>query len=174
MRSLSRKNRRRAPRLGQSLLEFTFVGIPLMFILISIFEISRGMWMYHTLAHATKVGVRYAIVHGLNCVPPATNTCSVTIGNIAQQIKDAGVGLVEATTTLTFYSAGGNTTCTLSACLGNVTVFPPAGGNAPTQVITIEAITQFKSAIALFWPGSSPVTIGRVDLPARSSDRVVF
>ena len=174
MRTPSQQNRRRAFGRGQSLLEFTLVGIPLMFILISIFEISRGMWMYHTLAHATKVGVRYAIVHGQNCVAPAANTCGVTIGNIAQQIKDAGVGLDEATTTLTFYSAGGNTTCALSACLGNISPWPPAGGNAPTQVITIEAITPFKSAIALFWPGSSPVTIGRVDLPARSSDRVVF
>ena len=34
---------------GQSLVEFTLVGIPLIFVLISVFEISRGMWMYHTL-----------------------------------------------------------------------------------------------------------------------------
>jgi len=161
-------------RTGQSLIEFTFVGIPLMFVLISIFEISRGMWVYHTLAHATKVAARYSIVHGQNCVAPATNTCAVTIGNIAQIFKDAGVGLNEATTTMNFISQGGTTTCTLSACLGNSTQWPPAGGNAPTQVITIEAVTPFKSAIALFWPGASPVNVAAVDLPARASERVVF
>src|SRR5690242_13216787 len=49
---------------GQSLVEFTFVGIPMIFVLIGTFEISRGMWMYHTLAHAVRDGVRYASVHG--------------------------------------------------------------------------------------------------------------
>ena len=52
---------------GQSLIEFTFVGIPVIFTLICIFEISRGMWIYGTLNHAVKEGVRYAIVHGINC-----------------------------------------------------------------------------------------------------------
>ena len=36
---------------GTTLLEFTLVGIPLIFLLISTVEISRGMWQYHTLAH---------------------------------------------------------------------------------------------------------------------------
>ena len=34
---------RRHRSLGQSLVEFTLVGIPIVFVLISIFEISRGM-----------------------------------------------------------------------------------------------------------------------------------
>lgn len=174
MRTPPSTNRRRSLRRGQSIIEFTFVGIPLMFVLISIFEMSRGMWMYHTLAHATKTAVRYSIVHGQNCVPPSTNTCSRTIGHIALEFKKAAVGIDEATTTMTFYTAASTTTCALNTCLGNPTVWPPAGGNAPGQILTIEAATPFRSAIALFWPGSSPVTIGRVNLPARSSDRVAY
>lgn len=168
------KGSRRLGRLGQSLIEFTFVGIPLMFVLISIFEISRGMWVYHTLAHATKTAARYSIVHGQNCVAPAANTCAVTIGTIAQQFQNAGVGLDLATTSINFIDNGGTVTCTLSACLGNSTTWPTASGNAPSQVITIEATTPFKSAIALFWPGATPVNVAAVVLPARASERVVF
>jgi len=168
-------NRRRSLRRGQSIIEFTFVGIPLMFVLISIFEMSRGMWMYHTLAHATKTAVRYSIVHGQNCGAPTGNTCSRTIGHIATEFKNAAVGIDEATTMLTFTSAAGTLAPqSLSSWLGNSTPWPPTGGNVPGQILTIEAVTPFRSAIALFWPGSSPVTIGRVNLPARSSDRVAY
>src|SRR5579871_5563504 len=83
--NLSPKNRLK--RSGQSLIEFTLVGIPLIFVLISVFEISRGMWIYHTLAYSVKNGVRYASVHGINCVGSATNSklqnpnnCTVNMG----------------------------------------------------------------------------------------------
>ena len=76
----SAKNRRK--RLGQSLVEFTFVGIPIIFILISVFEVSRGMWIYQTLAHSVKNGTRYASVHGINCVSTSfnSNNCTVNMG----------------------------------------------------------------------------------------------
>jgi Flp pilus assembly protein TadG len=43
---------------GTSLVEFTLVGIPMIFLLISTFEVARGMWEYHTLAYAVKEGTR--------------------------------------------------------------------------------------------------------------------
>src|SRR5689334_8095089 len=91
---------------GATTVEMTLVGIPIIFIMISIFEISRGMWMYHTAAHAANAGARYVIVHGVNCTAAATlgNTCTVTIANIAAKIKDSAVGLDPNTTTLTFTS----------------------------------------------------------------------
>jgi Flp pilus assembly protein TadG len=79
-------------RKGASFLEFTFVAIPLMFILISIFELSRGMWMYNTLSHALKESVRFAIVHGNSCAEPPNN-CTVTTAGICQQLLNAGPGL---------------------------------------------------------------------------------
>ena len=88
---------------GQSLIEFTFVGIPGMFTLIGIFEISRAMWIYSTLNHAAQEGVRYAIVHGEDCgnngnncqvnLGPATNNCNNTNSTIAEVIQCAGIGL---------------------------------------------------------------------------------
>jgi Flp pilus assembly protein TadG len=40
---------------GSAIVEFTLVAIPLIFIQISIVEICRGMWDYHSLAQAVKV-----------------------------------------------------------------------------------------------------------------------
>ena len=54
-------------RRGAVTLEFTLVGIPLLFTLISTVEMSRGMWMYQTQAYAISQGVRYLVVHGADC-----------------------------------------------------------------------------------------------------------
>ena len=53
-------------RLGNATIEFTLVEIPLLCVLISTFEMARGMWLYHTLAYAVKEGARYAAVRGQN------------------------------------------------------------------------------------------------------------
>ena len=172
-------------RRGQSLLEFTLVGIPIMFVLLSIFEISRGMWVYHTLAYSVRTGVRYAIVHGVNCVsnpPSVNNNCAKTITNIAQVIQDAGVGLDtgDSKTLLTFTDGAGiQTTCFLGGatnpCSGKATTWPPGpGGNSVGQRIQIDIVTPFRSAIALFWPGAHTVSFGVFNFPASSSDVIQF
>jgi Flp pilus assembly protein TadG len=74
---------------GSTLLEFVLVGIPLVFLLISTVEISRGMWHYHTLAHAVRRATRFAMVKGQGCTVGA-NTCVVTIARIAQEIRRPG------------------------------------------------------------------------------------
>src|SRR4051812_36013396 len=110
---MNKSSRNRERRLGQTLVEFTFVGIPIIFILISIFEVSRGMWIYHTLAYSVKVGIRYASVHGINCVNTTRNqnACRVNMGpasapsagtqaSIAYVIRQAAVGLDPKKTTV--------------------------------------------------------------------------
>ena len=68
---MSRSQRRR----GSSLVEFTFIGVPMLFAWISVIEMGRGMWNYHTLQYATKVTGEYVAVHGSTCgIPP--NACS--------------------------------------------------------------------------------------------------
>jgi hypothetical protein len=179
---------------GQSMLEFTFVGIPLMFVLISIFEISRGMWMYHTLAYSVKDGVRFAAVHGINCVNTTgsggtnPNSCTKTIADITQQINSAAVGVVANQTTLTFIAADNSQTkcdmsgtaitgtdCSKLSAVANI--WPPNGVgnfNGVGQRIRIDVNTTFGSALAMFWPGSSPVHFGKFNLGASSTDYVQF
>ena len=164
---------------GAALIEMTLVGIPIIFVLISIFEISRGMWIYQTMAHAVREGVRFATVHGYNCVndpPTITNNCGKTVADVAQVIQSNGVGLIPAATNLAFtapYPGGTTTTCTMSACPG--TIWPPTGGgNTIGTVIRIDISTPFNSALGMFWPGAGKVTFTTVNLGASSMDMIQY
>ena len=168
---------------GQSLVEFTLVGIPTIFILICIFEISRGMWIYNTLNHAAKEGIRYAIVHGQNCgintnsclvnLGPAQNKCNRTNSTVAEVIMCAGGGLDPVNTKVRFTSTlGPSAWYSLNAIPASQ--WPPPNGNLPGQVITIDMQTPFNTALAMFWPGSSPVSFASGILPASSSDQIQF
>jgi len=185
---------------GQSLIEFTFVGIPLIFVLISTFEISRGMWIYDTLAYAVKQGVRYATVHGANCSKngnmckvfpgPATNTCAadnnltaqgVATSNpsIAEVIRCAAPGLDPAKTMITLTSITGTVgPCSLETTGGNActsgAAWPGTGADDPGDIITIKITTPFNSAIGMFFPGSAPVSFMAGTLGAQSSDNVQY
>jgi len=176
----------RRARRGNAVIEFTLVGIPIIFVLISIFELARGIWIYHTLAHAIKEGTRYAVVHGNNCVA-APNTCAATIQMIAARIRDAGVGLEPGQLRLTFISSTRTIAeNTLTAYLANTQCWPihatcacgpaacDAGGSAGMD-LTITGTYPFQSAIVMFWPGAGGgINFGTYVLPAASTDRIQF
>jgi hypothetical protein len=186
-------------RRGNSIIEFTLVGIPLMFLLVSVFEMSRGMWLYHTLAHAVKEGTRFAIVRGNNC-NLAPNNCVVTVRDVSERIRRAAVGYVPRdleNVVLTSISGQDAVTgadiiarqvsCpTLEACLkpgspGN-TYWPanaPGGEDAAgadrLSRIDISATYRFQSALAMFWPGAgSGVNFGTFVLPASSREKIQY
>ena len=180
---------------GQALVEFTFVGIPILFVLISVFEVSRGMWIYHTMAHAVRDGVRYASVHGYNCtnngnncavtMGPVTNKCDGTNTSVAEVIRCSGVGLSDSTT-VSFYTLASSsstkvqtgTSCSLSTTANlcsSANTFPPPSCNAPRACrIEIDITTPFNSAIAMFWPGAVPVSFASGILGASSADVVQY
>lgn len=169
---------RRKSQRGATSVEMALVGIPILFTLVSIFEISRGMWVYHTMAAAIREGVRYATVHGVNCAT-APNTCGVTAQQVAAQIKNFGVGLDLTNTHLTFISGGAKdvTDVTLADCVagtgGACTAAWPVT-NATNTIIEIDGIVRFNSALAMFWPGSKVISFGQVWFPAQSSDVIQF
>ena len=167
---------RRQRQRGNAIIEFTLVGIPLIFALISIFEIARGMWIYHTLAYAVTEGTRYAAVHGVDCALPG-NSCGVAVSDIAKVIQYQGVGLLPDQLTLTFTPNKINSaiTCTLQSCLTNSTAWPPDYDNLPGMDVTISASYPFSSAIAMFWPGAGPgIVFPTFNLPATSKERIQF
>jgi hypothetical protein len=178
---------------GATTLEMAMVGIPLIFMLISVFEISRGMWMYHTAAYAVKNGVRFAIVHGIDCVNTADNPnkCPTTISAVATLIQQSGVGLDPAITLLTF--TPGTTTATptscylrsggsapygsFSACSTYTTTWPPDSAgvyNGFGKPIRIDIKTPFFTALTMFAPGSKPVSFALVNMAATSLDYIQF
>ena len=145
---------RRGRELGASTIEFTLIGIPMIFLLISTFEVARGMWSYETLAYGVKEGTRYASVHGQTCAT-APNTCTVTVGQVVQKVLDNSSGLLSSDMNLTLTSLSGATACRpASSCVGNGTVWPPAPDNALGKNIEIDATYPFQSAISMFWPGA--------------------
>lgn len=181
-------------RRGNTLIEFTLVGIPMIFVLISIFEIARGMWIYHTMAYAIKEGARYAIVHGNNCIYDPNN-CALRVSDVARRIQDTGVGLVPSQLQLRFESQtraipSSTTFDSLENLLANNTYWPTyakgatdpstgglmidAGANAGYD-LTITGVYPFRSALAMFWPGAGrPMQFGTFPLPAISTERIQF
>jgi Flp pilus assembly protein TadG len=170
--------RRRRSR-GNSLLEFTLVGIPIIFVLISIFQMACGMWLYQTLAFSVREGTRYAIVHGANCSRNG-NTYCVTVSGVASVISGAAQGLNPSQMTVTLTpSQGSAITDTLdnlmNASTYSTTTWPPASANAVGEPVTISVVYPFNSGISMFWPGLRPVNSqGRFYLPASSTDVIQF
>jgi len=165
----------REGRKGNAMVEFTLVGIPMIFILISVFEMARGMWVYHTLAYAVKEGTRYAIVHGENCtIDP--NDCEITVADVVERVRQAGTGLIPDELNLTLRSVAGDVVCNpITACLGDTSIWPPGGGaNSVGQQLSIIGTYPFRSALAMFWPGSRPVAFGVVNFPASSTEEIQF
>ncbi len=174
-----RRNRSR----GNSMIEFTFVGIPMIFILISTFEAARGMWVYNTLAHAVKEGTRYTVVRGsgfkASCVatsPADPSVCEVTVQKIAQAIQFSGAGLIP-TDVINVQIAidGAAISCgTLASCLTNATVLTDSMTAGST--LSISAQYHFTNAIAMFWPGGGPGInfTPFFNLPASSQDTIQY
>jgi len=164
-------------RRGQSLLEFTLVGIPLIFVLISIFEIARGMWMYHTLAYAVKEATRLAIVKGRDYIN--TGGTVVTVARIVQEIgpRGAGVGLDPSELNVTLSSEGAaDIPCNpITTCAANAAQWPTPGSNGRNRRVSIEASFPFRSALAMFWPGGGPAQVFGVKwFRAYSQDLIQF
>ena len=175
-----RRIQHRRGRRGAELLEFTFVGIPVIFILISIFEISRGMWNYHTLAEAVKTGTRFEAVRGQDVQGQTAcqsneETCGATVNAVVSTLVSASTGLPPAAWSATLSAGTASITCSpLSSCIGKTTTWAPSGNNAPGTTISISATYNFASALAMFWPGSRPVQFGTVTWRAFSQQTIQY
>ncbi len=156
------------------MLEFVLIGIAMIFMLICLFEISRGLWAYHTLAYAVREGTRYAAMHGIDCASP--NTCSVTIGNIVTYMKSAGGGFDGDNVTLTFTPQSGSATSdTMTNLAASTTSFPPSTAYATGNTVKISAKYKFKTILAMLWFGASPVNdSGTFYLTASSTELIQY
>jgi len=167
MRRMQDSRRRR----GNIIIETALVFLPFVLLLVGVFEVGRAMWTYHSLSAAIKRGVRFAIVHGARCAD-ASAACPVTIGNISQVIRVAGLGLEAARLQLTLVAGDQTFTCpTLSACLSNTTVWPASPNNAVGERISISGTYSFATVLFSLWPGQAQSTFG---LKAKSTEVIQF
>jgi len=165
---------------GATILEFSLAGIGLIFVFLSFFEVSRGMWIYQTLSYAVREGARYASVHGKDCAPPYAPSpgCQVTVSQIAAVIKAAGPGIDPNTTTVTLTPASGSATSdTLANLIANYTTtdWPPSSAYSTGQTVQVSAAYPFRTFLAMFWMGSRPVADSQVfTLGASSTETIQF
>ncbi len=167
---LSLRNRRRS---GQSLIEFTLMGIPMVFVTISVVYVSIGMWQFHSLAYASEMTARYVSVHGATCAANG-NTCTITVGNVATFFSTQAMALDTSKVIVKMKDNSGTTTCNpLNTCNTTSTQFPAASSNAVGSDITITATYGVKSPLAMFWPPdidwAHDYTVG-----AQSKQRILF
>lgn len=152
---------------GQSLLEFTLVCIPLIFILISIVELARFMWCYHTLAFAVERGARYAVVHG--------NSSSTTVSAVAGIIRNSASGLDPTQMTVALQAASSTRNCApLRNCEQVASQWPDTSSNTAGQSVTVAAVYPFRTAMSMFWPGAGTVRFGVINMSATATEEIRF
>lgn len=164
---------RRKSRSGQAFVEFTLVGIPMIFVLISLFEIARITWIYNSLSSAATEATRFAIVHGRNC-STAPNACAKTVADIASCFRFRAVGLSAADTTLSFTTPAGTMSCRLDECGANVDLWPPNTSNEVGTQIEVSAVYSTHSPLSMLWPGAGAVRPFVINLPANSRETIQF
>jgi len=176
--------RRGLAQRGNATIEMTLIGIPLIFVLISIFEISRGMWIYHTLSYAARETSRYVSVHGQNC-QTTPNTCGITPAQFGQFLNTAATGLEPRYLDVTFISPADNFTCKLDVLMAGtcgagadcngLSAIPSCGGGAVGSPVTVTITYPYNSAVSMFWPGAGKgFVFGGAILPSTSQDRVQY
>jgi Flp pilus assembly protein TadG len=90
---LSRFARESKPESGQALVEFAFVFMFWVIMVLAILEMVLFLHTYNVLADAAKEGVRYAIVHGTkNSIPCGPVTCADVTGAAAPAGTTPGYG----------------------------------------------------------------------------------
>jgi hypothetical protein len=145
------------PRPGNAVLEFTLVGIPMVFLLVSIFSMGLGMWNYHTMENAVSATARTLAVRGSESV--AKGRSAMTVGEVAQLLAFNGMGLAPAMWNVTLVADANGTPVThpcnpLSSCLNDGTVWPPSGSNGQGTVVRITG--RYPIGLpGMFWAGAA-------------------
>jgi Flp pilus assembly protein TadG len=134
---------------GQALVEFALSLTLLMLLMFSILELSIFIYTYSVLANATKEGVRYAIVHGVNSgsasgpatgaasSPPCTAS-STNVTNVVNRVKSfAGFALINTSNVNVFvcYLDGNNKASSLVEVSANYLYHPLFGFNWPSVTL---------------------------------------
>lgn len=156
------KLHKKRQQLGNAALETGLIVLPLMLIILATTELTRGMWMYHTVTTAIKTGTRSATFHGSDCIA-AMATCPDTVASVASAVQNSGIGLDAGALQLTLIADGTSYACgSLTQCVSDTTQWPPAGHNAPGLSISVRGVYAFHSVLSSFWPGHASASMNYV------------
>jgi Flp pilus assembly protein TadG len=156
------------------MIEFALVGPVLLLIPVSLFQICLAMWNYEALAFAVREGARYIATKGQGC-SFGTNSCAVTVGNVATDIATAAVGLAPGQLNITLSASGGGSSVTcnpLNSCYNNSTTWPPSTGN--TEGSSTVTVTGYYPLVLFFMPRQGNVSSSSGNLQASSQQVIQF
>ena len=152
------------------MLEFAFVGVPMLMVTISAVFIAMEMWQYSCLCYATEETARYITMHGVGCTTNG-NTCGITVGTIMTYFENQALGLNPNQVNLSLTDTSGTTACNPYAhCETSTAQFPASTANSVGNDITLKATYPVNTVIAMFWARNSAT----YSLGATSTQRIIF
>ena len=80
---------RRTRSTGSTLVEFVFVALMLVVLIFGAIEMDRMLLVYTTMANATRAGLRYAVVHGVDINAGGLSSADVT--TVVKNFASAGI-----------------------------------------------------------------------------------
>jgi len=164
--------RRRHSR-GGAVLEFALTGAPMLFAFLVIAEMGRAMWTCQTLTYAAHEVNHYVAVHGTHC--GGANGCTLTVGSVATAAAHYAMGLNPGALRICLTSLTTSYSCnTITSYKSNRNPWPPTTDNTVGTTIQLRLEYQFKSALAVLWPGARPVSFATYNMGANSKQRVLF
>jgi len=117
---------------GQSLVEFAACALLTLMMLIAVIEFGRMVLAYTTICNATRVGVRYAMVHGVDN-PVSTTQVQTVVNNY---LSAAAIATGSATVNVTYPGYSG------AACA--------AGGTSPGCPVKVTISYPYVTMVSYF------------------------
>jgi Flp pilus assembly protein TadG len=159
-------------RRGNSLLEFTLCAVPLLFAVLSLAQMSMGMWYYHSIAAAVKVTARTATTRGKYAAAAGR---VLSVGDTARLLARNAIGLAPEKLNARFQSNTTTLDCNpVSTCYANAGNWISLSGNDIGTDVTVTASYPFTAPIPMWVPQAGGVQFGTVTFQARSKQIVVF
>lgn len=128
----------------------------MVFLFVSIFAMSVGMWNYHTMANAVTATTRALSVRGSESV--VNGRPALTVSDVAHLLAQNGIGLSPSLWNVTLVANANGAPVTqacnpLNACFNNGTNWPPPGSNGPGTALRISG--RYPIGLpGMFWTGA--------------------
>lgn len=161
----------RTKRRGSSMVEFALVFLPLVTLLLGVFELGRAMWTFHSVSAAVKNATRYTIVRGAGCAAEYTG-CSPSVSDVAAEIRSSSLGLDQSRLRITFEAGSQTVSCaSLSACLSDSQYWPAWPNNSVGRTVTVTGEYPFHTFLFSFWPAMNR---SGLTMSSKSSEVIQF
>jgi Flp pilus assembly protein TadG len=133
---------------GQAALEFAFVVVMLVVLMVSILEMAMFMYTYAALTGAAKEGVRYAVVHGSSGTGATGGSGCLSSGPVVSRVQTYAA--------LSLHSAS---TMSINVCY-------PDSSNQPGNRVQVNLSYPYEPLFGMRWAS--------VTISATSAGRIMF